>query len=525
MGIYLNPGNGNLRKSMNSEIYVDKSMLIAELNRLANTEHQYVCVSRSRRFGKTMAGNMIAAYYSKGCDSRELFGQLEISKHPSYERYLNKLNVIQLDLNAWYNSHPDDENLIATIERAVVKEFVRQFPQVDFDEVGTIADAMMAVYAETGEQFVVLIDEYDVLVRERVPERLFRSYLAFLNALFKNSSLSPAIALAYLTGILPIVRDKIQSKLNVFEEYTMLEPGQLAPYYGFTADEVSALCDRYGMSFDECCRWYDGYHFEGVGEMFNPRSLVMALTRHRCDNYWAKSGSYEAVLTYVQMNFDGVKDAVVRMVGGGRVDVDVASFTNTMESFCNKDDVFTYLLHIGYLAYDSEAQQCYIPNEEVRQQWVHSLRADENYREIYKLIESSKALMNSLLDRDEAALAEALELVHSTALSPKAYNNEASFQTVLGLAFFYANTKYTVYREAPGGKGYADLVLIPYLPNIPAVVVELKKGHTAEGALQQIKERRYYEPLTRYEGNILFAGVSYDPDTKQHTCRIEEWVQ
>ena len=525
MGMYLNPGNMALRQGMNSAVYVDKSLLIAETNRLANTEQKYVCVSRARRFGKTMAGAMLAAYYSKGCDSRELFDQLQISKHPAYEQYLNKLNVVKLDLNAWYSGHHDEPNLIPLIERTLLKEFVKQFPQVDFEDVTSLAQAMMAVYAETEEQFVVIIDEYDVLVRERVPEALFQSYLRFLNTLFKNADLAPAIALAYLTGILPIVRDRVQSKLNLFEEYTMLRSGRLTPYFGFTADEVKGLCAEHGLDYDECCRWYDGYHFRGVGEMFNPNSVVYAIDEQRCDNYWSRTGSYDAVRDYIMLNFDGVKDAVVRMMGGEKVDVSVSSFRNTMDSFLDKNDVFTYLLHIGYLAYDDEAQQCYIPNEEVRQQWVHALSVTDDYKEVVKLLESSKELMNSLLAKDEAALAEALEHVHSTALAPKAYNNEASFQTVLGLAFFYANTKYTVYREAPGGKGYADLVLIPYLPNIPAVVVELKKGHTAEGALQQIKERRYYEPLTRYEGRILFAGVSYDPDTRQHTCRIEEWAQ
>ena len=525
MGMYLNPGNMALRQDMSGAVYVDKSLLIAETNRLANTPQRFVCVSRARRFGKTMAGTMLAAYYSKGCNSRELFDQLRIAQHPAYEQYLNKLNVIQIDLNAWYNENHNEPNLISLLEHTLLKEFVKQFPQVDFEGVNTIGQAILAAYADTGEQFVIIIDEYDVLVRERVPETLFQDYLRFLNGLFKNMTLAPAIALAYLTGILPIVRDRIQSKLNLFREYTMVNAGRLAPYFGFTADEVKGLCNEHGLDYDECCRWYDGYHFRGVGEMFNPNSVVYAIDEQRCDNYWSRTGSYDAVRDYIMLNFDGVKDAVVRMMGGEKVEVDVMSFHNSMDSFHDKNDVFTYLLHIGYLAYDDEAQQCYIPNEEVRQQWVHALSVTDDYKEVVKLLESSKELMNSLLAKDETALAEALEHVHSTALAPKAYNNEASFQTVLGLAFFYANTKYTVYREAPGGKGYADLVLIPYLPNIPAVVVELKKGHTAEGALQQIKERRYYEPLTRYEGRLLFAGVSYDPDTHQHTCRIEEWVQ
>ena len=525
MGMYLNPGNMALRQDMSGAVYVDKSLLIAETNRLANTPQRFVCVSRARRFGKTMAGTMLAAYYSKGCDSRALFDQLQIAKHPSYEQYLNKLNVVKLDLNAMYGECDDRQHFIRQLNEELMLEFREQFPNVTFLDGDGLSKAIRRVYAATGEQFVVIIDEYDVLVREQVAKSIFDDYLRFLNALFKNADLAPAIALAYLTGILPIVRDRVQSKLNLFEEYTMVEPGTLDPYFGFTAAEVKTLCAEHGMDYDECCRWYDGYHFRGVGEVFNPKSLVQAIARKRCSNYWSQSGSYDAVRDYIMLNFDGVKDAVVRMMGGEKVDVRVSSFRNTMDSFHDKDDIFTYLLHIGYLAYDDEAQQCYIPNEEVRQQWFDALKVTDDYKEVIRLLESSKELMNSLLAKDETALAEALEHVHSTALAPKAYNNEASFQTVLGLAFFYANTKYTVYREAPGGKGYADLVLIPYLPNIPAVVVELKKGHTAEGALRQIKERRYYEPLSRYEGNILFAGVSYDPDTKQHTCRIEEWVQ
>ena len=525
MGMYLNPGNANLRQGMNSAVYVDKSLLIAELNRLANTEQKYVCVSRARRFGKTMAGGMLAAYYSKGCDSRALFDQLQISNHPAYEQYLNKLNVVKLDLNAMYGECDDRQHFIRQLNEELMLEFREQFPNVTFLDGDGLSKAMRRVYAATGEQFVVIIDEYDVLVREQVAKSIFDDYLRFLNALFKNADLAPAIALAYLTGILPIVRDRVQSKLNLFEEYTMVSSGRLGSYFGFTSDEVKGLCAKYGLDYDECCRWYDGYHFRGVGEMFNPKSLVRAIDNGRCENFWAQSGSYEAVRDYIMLNFDGVKDAVVRMMGGEKVDVSITSFHNTMDSFHDKDDIFTYLLHIGYLAYDDEAQQCYIPNEEVRQQWVDALKKTDDYKEIFKLLDSSKALMNSLLTKDEEALSEALDKVHSTVLSPKSYNDEAAFQAVLGLAFFYANTKFTVYREAPGGKGYADLVLIPYLPNLPAVVVELKRGHTAEGALQQIKERRYYEPLSRYEGNILFAGISYDPDTKQHLCRIEEWAQ
>ena len=523
MGIYLNPSNVLLQQARNSEIFIDKSMIIAELNKMFFSENKYLCISRPRRFGKSMAGNMIAAYYSKGCDSRELLKDLKIAKDASFEKYLNKLNVIKLDLNAEYMMAKNKSRFIDIMSESVKAELSEQFG-IPFSPDDSLASSLLKVYAKTGETFVIIIDEYDVLVREQAASDLFQDYLGFLNSLFKNSTLSPAIALAYLTGILPIVRDRIQSKLNLFEEYSMTDASTLAEFVGFTAEETKGLCEQYGMDYEECKRWYDGYDLGEVKEIFSPRSVVSAMERKRFGSYWTQTGSYEALKLYILMNFNGMKDDVIKMIGGGKVHVEVDSYLNTMTDFHGKDDVFTYLIHLGYLAYDRKEELCYIPNEEIRKQWVISIQYEQDYQPIIKLVEDSKQLLEATINKDEKAVANALTEAHIRTTNPLTYNNEASFQSAIGLAYFYANLKYMVIKELPTGKGYADLALIPYVPNIPAMIIELKNNKSAESAIKQIKEKKYDDLLEHYRGDLLFVGINYDPDTKEHQCRIEECV-
>ena len=521
MGIYLNPNNELLRQDRKAKIFVDKSLIIAELNELVNSREKFLCISRPRRFGKSMAGNMISAYYSKGCDSRELFKDLKIAQDKSFEDHLNKLNVINIDLNAIYNNNKG-KDIVAIINKRLRDEFIEEFPNIKFDEDDNLEYCMMKVYAKTSETFVVIFDEYDVLVREKVSNEVFQSYIAFLNGLFKNSNLSPAISLAYLTGILPIVRDKIQSKLNFFNEYSMTDAGRFTEFVGFTAEETQDLCEQYGMDYEECKRWYDGYDLGAVKEIFSPRSVVSAMERKWFGSYWTQTGSYEALKNYILMDFKGIRDDVVTMIGGGKVYVEVDSYLNTMTDFHSKHDVFTYLIHLGYLAYDRAMQLCYIPNEEIRKQWVISVQYEQDYMPIIKLVEDSKTLLDATINKDEEAVATALTEAHIRTTNPLTYNNEASFQSAIGLAYFYANTKYTVIKELPTGKGYADLALIPYVPNIPALIIELKNNKSAESAINQIKEKKYDDLLEYYRGNLLFVGINYDPNTKEHQCRIEE---
>ena len=520
-GLYVNVGNETFQEDLNSPVYVDKSMIIAELNRLVATNGKYICVSRPRRFGKSMAGAMIAAYYSKGCDSRELFDRLKISSDTSYESRLNKMNVIKIDLNSFYQNAQDKTKIIENLTKAVKKELQDEFSIVSLRREKTLASLIEKIYQKTGETFIIIIDEYDVLVREKVSSEVLELYLAFLSSLFKNQTLKPAISLAYLTGILPIVRDRIQSKMNEFDEYSMLNARQLSEFVGFTKGEVKDLCQKYEMDFDECERWYDGYHLTPTLSIYSPRSVVQAMRDRRYMGYWTATGSYEALKNYILMDFDGIKQDVIKMMSGARIHVNVSRYMNTMTDFASKDDVFTYLIHLGYLAYDIDTEQCYIPNSEVRNEWVNSIECSPDYKVIIEMVNDSRELLERTIALDESAVAAALDKAHINATNPLTYNDEKSFQSAIGLAYFYANTKYTVIKELPTGKGYADLALIPYVPNIPAMIIELKNKKSAMSAIEQIKSKAYDEKLRHYRGDLLFVGVNYEPDTKAHECKIE----
>ncbi|MBP5175034.1 MAG: AAA family ATPase [Treponema sp.] len=520
MGIYLNPSNAMLKKLLNSKIYVDKSLLLRELNMLVNTGDCFVCVSRPRRFGKTMAGAMIAAYYSKGCDSSELFAPLKIASDKSFSEHLNKYNVIQFDINTFYkrtNGSPDMMNIITL---TIVAELIEEFPTANILKDDTLENAIIKAWGATGESFIILMDEYDVLVREKVSKQLFESYLNFLSSLFKNSTLKPAIALAYLTGILPIVRDRIQSKMNEFDEYSMLNARQLSEFTGFTEDEVKSLCDEYDMDYDECRRWYDGYKMNDAISVYSPKSMVSAMQAHEYGNYWTTTGSYEALSNYILMDFDGIKDDVISMIGGKKVPVNVLTYLNTLTDFKSKNDVFTYLIHLGYLSYDRKNKECFIPNNEIRIEWINAIENAPDYKEIIEMVNGSRELLDRTLQCDEEYVAQALDKAHMRTSNPLTYNNEASFQSAMGIAYFYANSKYTIIKELPTGKGYADLALIPYVPNIPAIIIELKNNKSAESAINQIKEKKYDDLLEHYRGEMLFVGINYDPDTKKHECKI-----
>ena len=523
MGIYLNPGYENFKRILAADIYVDKTMMIKEICRFIDKGNSYICMSRPRRFGKTFAGNMLSSYFSKGCDSRELFAPLKIARDPDFDRKLNQYNVIKLDMNSEYQNTLDKNRLIRRINEEVKKEIQQAFPKVDILDSDSMAQCILRVYAATGQQFIIIIDEYDVLVREQVSEGLFQEYLGFLNGLFKSDTLRPAIALAYLTGILPVVRDKIQSKLNNFEEYTILDADDLAEYVGFTDEEVRELCVQHDISYEECRRWYDGYMQHGY-EIYNPESVVKCILKKSFGSYWGKTSTYEAIAERIRQNFEGTKEDVIRLLAGESVDVNVTRFMNTMNSFHTRSDLFTYLIHLGYLAYDTEdgvEGTCRIPNREVRLEWFNAVETEEDYQVTNKIIQASKRLLADTLSGNEAAVAAALDESHIHVTSNRSYNNEDALQSAIYLAYIYALNKYTVIKEMTTGKGFADVVFMPFAENLPAMIIELKHNKTVESAIDQIRDKKYFDSLSHYQGKLLFVGINYDEKDKTHICKIE----
>ena len=346
MGTYVNPGTKNMEIDIDDEFYVDKSLLVKVLNTKLNKKDRFICVSRPRRFGKTMAANMIAAYYSKDCDSHDVFSDLKISKDSSFEENINKYTVIQLDMNDVV-TNKEDNSITEYINKEVVSELRKIYPSALPEENVSLSKAIKEIFSLTGDQFVFVIDEYDVIIRDQKYSSELDGYLTFLVSLFKNSATAPAIALAYLTGIMPIIKEKTQSKLNNFTEYTMIDPDEMASFMGFTEDEVKSLATHSDMEFGDLKKWYDGYNLNGI-EVYSPKSVISSVEKRRCDDYWVETSSYEALKDYILLDFDGIKNDVISMISGEHIPVNVKKFTNT--SFIDsKDDAFTSLIHLGYL--------------------------------------------------------------------------------------------------------------------------------------------------------------------------------
>ena len=522
MGIYVNPGNENLKIALNSEIFVDKSLVLSKFCNFLNTNRRFLCVSRPRRFGKTMVRDLMAAYFSKGCDSKKLFSKLKIAKKPNFEKNLNKFNVLAIDLGAIFSSSSNKNEILSNLYDKLLEDFREEFPEIELSEKDSVADLIMKVYKRTNTQFIIIIDEYDVLVRQQVSVGIFQDYLDFLNSLFKNNELSPAIALAYLTGILPVVRDKVQSKLNVFKESTMLDPMGFENFFGFTKTETKALCKKYKMSFKECENWYDGYKI-GKISIYNPNSVVNAMMDRKYRNYWNITGSYEVISEYVNLDFDGTKSDVINMMTGKEIAVNPNSFLNSLDYFNNKDDVFTYLIHLGYLNYNEETKLCRIPNKEIKEEWEKALGRAANFAKIAEMITDSDKLLYLAQNGVAEEVAAALDKAHSEVSSIKNYNFESSLQAAIIFAFYTARSKYTIIQELPAGYGFADIGFIPLSKKDPAMIIELKCNHDAETAITQIKNKNYPKAFENYLDNLLLIGVNYDKETKVHECKIEKY--
>ena len=523
MGFYINAGNEDLKEALASEIFVDKSLVLAKLCSLMGTKQKFVCVSRPRRFGKTTVRDLMVAYFSKGCDSREMFSNLKIAKEPCFEENLNKFNVIAVDLGAAYNTVENRNDVLKYLRNKFIEDFREEFPDIGFSGEDSVADLITKVYKHTKTQFIIIIDEYDTLIRERQSEALLEEYRSFLNSLFKNNELSSAVALAYLTGILPIQRDRVQSKLNNFNiQSTMLMPWGFEEYFGFTKEETEALCSEYGMSFAECEKWYDGYKINKLS-IYNPNSVVKAMLAREYANYWNTTGSYEVVADYIKLDFDGTKSAIIDMLTGTEIKINVDKFENSLDKINSKDNVLTYLIHLGYVNYNKTTGLCRIPNREIRQEWEKAIESAGNFSKVVKMISDSEKLLKRTQEGDSERVAAALDNAHQTVADPLDFNDESSLKTAIILAYYTAASKYTIIKELPTGRGFADIGFIPLNKKDPAMVVELKYDKNAESAIKQIKNRNYPKVFENYLENLLLVGVNYDKTTKVHECVIEKY--
>ncbi len=525
MGTYLNPGNSGF-EAIRKTSYVDKSGMISLINQTIGTTHKLTCVSRPRRFGKSFAAQMLCAYYDKTCDSAALFDDLSIARDPQYMEHLNRYDVIYLDMTGVIGEASVGD-IVPFVKRNIIRELSTAYPNLKEEE-GFVSTLVNAV-ALAGRRFIVIIDEWDAPIREAgCGPQAQQNYLEFLRTLFKNSgATSQIIAAAYMTGILPIKKDGSQSAISDFIEYPILDPDGFAEFTGFTEGEVRLLCEGYGMDFEDARKWYDGYDFPDVGAIYNPYSVMLAMRKKRFDSYWQKTSAAESLMTYINMDFDGLQETIARLIAGEEIEVRTSRFANDFETFRSKDDVLTLLIHLGYLTWHREDGTAYIPNEEVRMEFEEILEGTGASRKWIELIGRSRKLLEDTVAGNGSAVAKAIEEIRDTQYAPTFYNDEQALRYVIKFAYIAAIDQYLKVEELPSGKGIADVVYLPKPKSLlPALVIELKWNKSSEGAnncsaIRQIKERNYPAVLKDYGGETVIVGISYDAKKKEHSCVIE----
>ncbi len=518
MGILLNLDNIDFYNAVNySELYVDKTELIKYTNKVLFGEQKYICVSRPRRFGKSMAANMLTAYYSRGCDSREMFSKYKIAKADSFEKHLNKYNVIHINMVKYLDEAKDIKEMLKFLEEDIIDEITEEFPDAKFPRRVTLINVLDKIFAQFKVPFVFIIDEWDCIFRRHKEDGDSQTtYLNFLRDLMKNKSY---VALAYMTGILPIKKYGEHSAINVFYEYSMTDAKPISKFTGFTENEVKFLCKKYNKPFEQMKRWYDGYCLDGIS-IYNPKSVVESILRDNFGNYWTKTETYEALKVYIQTNFNGLRDKIVKLIAGEKVKINPDKFQNDMTTFNSADDVLTLLVHLGYLTYNDN--MAWVPNSEVAQEFINSIE-DGGWEEVMRSVRASEELLKATLACDEEKVAEFIEQSHQDNTSILKYNDENALSCVLSLAYYSARKSYIIERELPAGKGFADLVFKPRSNNSnPAMIVELKYDGSAESAIEQIKEKQYTDCLKDYSGDVLLVGINYDKESKRHSCKIEK---
>ena len=542
MGRYLNPGSVNFEEALNSDIYVDKTDMVVYVNSVVKTKQKYMCVSRPRRFGKTMAADMLAAYYGKG-DSRQYFDDRKIAEHEEWDKYLGSFDVVRVVMTDFIKEKKDVSKALEKMTERILDDLSEEYPDVKYDS-DDLFYSMDKFYRKSGVQFVIIIDEWDVVFRACKEDKDGQKfYLDFLRDWLKDQEY---VALAYMTGILPIKKYGQHSALNMFREFSIITPMQLAPYTGFTEDEVRALCKEYNMHYDDIASWYNGYivsteipvemrgkyrtgeYEENDISIYSPLSVVKAISTGIIQNYWNKTENYEALAEYIRMNLDGLKDAVALLMDGGRVEVNISKYQNDMTSFNGSNDVLVMLIHLGYLGYDMDTKEVFIPNNEILDEFKNSTESEE-WIDTFTSFKKSQKLLDATWEGNEEKVAELLEWFHDTTEN-KTYNSEAALSYAVQMAYYAGQKYYTTIQELDSGKGYVDLVYLPSPknPDKPVLLIELKYDKTLHTAADQIRNKNYPQKLEHYKGNILLISINYDKDAdstsatyKHHSCSME----
>lgn len=536
MGFYLNSRAPYTlyQNETNQPYFVDKTKMLKELFPLIDAGNKHICLTRPRRFGKTIMANMVASFFSKACDAREIFDKLEISGEPAYEQYRNQYYVVAVSFNDVPRNCCSYQQYIERIENRLIKDLQKEFPDVVFDPEDAVWDSFMTLYMEHPDiPFIFVLDEWDFIFHQNfVTEADKKSYLIFLRSLLKDR---PYVRLTYMTGILPISKYSSGSELNMFAEYTMARSRLFGEYFGFSDQEVDVLYDKYCekqeeprfVSRDELRRWYDGYATPSGVRLYNPSSVVLALTNNNLDNYWTSSGPYDEIFYYVRNNVDSVRDEIALMVSGVPIPTKIQEYAATSQNLKTKEEILSAMVVYGFLSYENGAVS--IPNKELMDQFSDMLRREASLGYVYQLAKESEKMLRATLNGDTETMERILELAHDTETPILAYNHETELSAIVNLVYLSARDSYRVEREEKAGKGFVDFIFYPETSLASdGIILELKVGHSPEEAIAQIKEKNY---AVRFMGKfaqqktkplrILLVGIGYDRDQKKHRCKVE----
>lgn len=505
-------------KTTKEKYFVDKSELIEKMNELVGTASQYVCITRPRRFGKTINAMMLASYYSKNADFKNLFDKLKISRASSYLEHLNKHNVIYMTFNQLPDKDCTYKEFIGRYIDFLKSDLQDLYPELEINENMLISDIFEQVYNKIGQGFVFVIDEWDYIFNNNLfSENDRKDFLEFFKKLLKDK---PYVELAYMTGVLPIAKYSAGSALNMFLEFNIMNDHMYDEYFGFTNEEVENLCKKQNkISMDSLKEWYNGYYTCNNLQIYNPRSVTTALRQGVCQSYWTNTGPMDEISYYIENNIEEIQNDIVEMVSGIPVNIHLEGYSAEQINLNTRDEILSAMTVYGFLSYHDETLT--IPNKELRMKFDYSLK-NHQMGAISKLVLKSNQMLEATLKKDTETMEQLIQEAHDINIPVIKYNDENSLACVITLVYLSARTKYTIVREMEAGAGKADFIFYPNDKNKPAFIIELKKNSTPDEALKQIREKRYALALKDYTGQKLAIGISYDEKLKNHKVKIEE---
>ncbi|MDR0356376.1 MAG: AAA family ATPase [Deltaproteobacteria bacterium] len=524
MGFYLNPDNRSFQDILASTAHVDRSGVISLLNaRIGRRDEKYLCVSRARNFGKTWTVFMLKAYYSRGCDSRALFEKMAVADDPSFAEHLNAHDVVHVRMTDVHSvSSGDIEISLKRLTEHLVEEITEQYPEAQLRSNDSLCDAFRRLGDKTGRQIIFIIDEWDHVIRNCSNKTTQKRYLDFLDCLFRDQSY---VGLCYLTGILPLRKRIDQADPDFFAESSMVNPGDFAPFVGFTEPEVRALCEKFDMDHEMAKSRYGGYQYENVGAAFCPSSSSSAMRNRRYDNFWIKTDSFIAINKLMKKNFDGLGNDAVKLLAGESAELNVKSFQNDLKAVASRDDALTALIHLGYLGFiptGNSVGQAFIPNLEMAAQYE---KPSETFHmpNVWNMVVLSQLLLERTWRLDGHFVARRLDIVLDEGVKVLAYDDANSMAALLATAYYAAKDYYLAVQEVPSSERSVNAVFLPKCDFFekPTLLFELMWDASARTALDNLKRSRYRRHLQGGDGELLLVGIGYDAEAERHECVIE----